>query len=175
MIIVFHADKESALAVRERIDKFSASSGLCVSPQKTHVFFGSVKVITKQQILEVLGYVEGKLPVRYLGLPLIASKLSVADCHPVIDKFKKKVSEWSSKKLTYAGRLLLINAILFHYQTYWSMVFLLRKTVVRLIEGICRNFLWCGNVDTKPMALIAWEKICVPKSEGGLGIKQITT
>lgn len=38
MIIVFYADKESVLAIKETVDSFSASSGLCVSLQKTHVF-----------------------------------------------------------------------------------------------------------------------------------------
>lgn len=88
---------------------------------------------TKQQILGVLGYEEGKLPIRYLGLPLISAKLSKSDCLQVIDK------------------------------------------IVGEIEGICRNFLWCGNIDTRSMSLIAWDKLCVPKSEGGRGIKQIST
>lgn len=30
-----------------------------------------------------------------------------------------------------------------------------------------------GNDDSKTSALVSWQKICVPRSEGGLGVKQL--
>lgn len=40
---------------------------------------------------------------------------------------------------------------------------------------MCRVFLWHGGDETKTAALVAWKKICVPRVEGGLGIKQLRT
>lgn len=173
MMIFGHADRDTAMEIKAILEKFSATSGLNVNPQKTQVYFGAVPEETKQQILQGLGFIEGKLPVRYLGLPLISAKLTRTDCLPVIEKIKARINAWSTKRLTYAGRLLLVNAVLFYYQSYWSMVFLLPSMVVKEIEQMCRSFLWCGSVEKKPMALVAWDRICVPKSEGGLGVKQV--
>ncbi|KAK9723563.1 hypothetical protein RND81_05G008200 [Saponaria officinalis] len=33
------------------------------------------------------------------------------------------------------------------------------------------NFLWDGGVDFKRSPLVSWDKVCKPKSEGGLGLK----
>ncbi|XP_074313958.1 uncharacterized protein LOC141649160 [Silene latifolia] len=35
-----------------------------------------------------------------------------------------------------------------------------------------RNFLWDGGVDFMRSPLVAWDKVCKPKKEGGLGLKQ---
>ncbi|XP_074314213.1 uncharacterized protein LOC141649422 [Silene latifolia] len=37
---------------------------------------------------------------------------------------------------------------------------------------LCRNFLWDGGVDYLRSPLVAWDKVCRPKKEGGLGLKQ---
>lgn len=75
--------------------------------------------------------------------------------------------------MTYAGRLQLLNSILFHYQVYWSNIFLLPKFVTKQIDALCRSYLWTGQIDKSPMALLSWENVCVPKTKGGISIKQI--
>jgi hypothetical protein len=57
-------------------------------------------------------------------------------------------------------------------KTIWAKVFILPKKVVRLIEQKLNRFLWSGR-DTKAHAKVAWSQLCVPKQEGGLGIKRI--
>lgn len=40
---------------------------------------------------------------------------------------------------------------------------------------MCRNFVWSGKHDQKNMAPIAWDQLCCPEEEGGLGILQVRT
>lgn len=169
MIMCYAADVSSACIVKETIDSFSATSGLFVNPQKTQIFFSGVENHVKQDILQLVGFCEGNLPVKYLGLHLSASKLCRSDCRPITDKIIVKFSAWSTKHLTYAGRTQLISFVLFHYQTFWSLVFILPQSIVKDIERLCKNFLW----GKRHMALVAWEKLSLPKSEGGLGFKQL--
>lgn len=68
---------------------------------------------------------------------------------------------------------MLIKSILFHYQVYWSNIVLLPKKIVQKIDSICRDFLWSGRNKSKKMPLVAWESVCLPRSEGGLGVLQI--
>ncbi|XP_028063697.1 uncharacterized protein LOC114266935 [Camellia sinensis] len=56
---------------------------------------------------------------------------------------------------------------------YWSSLFILPKRVIREIKGILRAFSWSGTDLRKHSAKIAWDKICVPKNEGGLGLKSL--
>ncbi|KAK4384179.1 hypothetical protein Sango_3083900 [Sesamum angolense] len=52
---------------------------------------------------------EGFLPVKYLGVPLISSRLTMADCKPLIDKLDSRIAGWNHLNLTYAGRAQLIK------------------------------------------------------------------
>lgn len=85
-----------------------------------------------------------------------------------------KLIAWSSKHLlTYARRALLISSALFHDQTFWSLAFILPQSIVKEIDKICRGLLWGVEKGHKPMSLVAWSRLCLPKSEGGLGFKQL--
>ncbi|XP_074265996.1 uncharacterized protein LOC141588452 [Silene latifolia] len=50
-------------------------------------------------------------------------------------------------------------------------MFILPSGVIARIEAICRNFLWDGGTDYMRTPLVGWSKICKPKSEGGLDLK----
>ena len=43
------------------------------------------------QILEILQFKEGSLPVKYFGMPLIPCKLSFKDCQPLLDKILARI------------------------------------------------------------------------------------
>jgi hypothetical protein len=55
---------------------------------------------------------------------------------------------------------------------FWTRVFVLPKKIIHLLEQKLNRFLWCGS-DVKAKAKVSWDKICVPKKEGGLGIKRL--
>ncbi|GJV17171.1 putative RNA-directed DNA polymerase [Tanacetum coccineum] len=50
---------------------------------------------------------------------------------------------------------------------YWSSMFILPTRVLLDIEQLMRGFLWKGR------SKVAWEVVCLPKVEGGLGIKRL--
>lgn len=167
------ADYTSPILLKEALDEFLAASGLSINLQKSNIFFAAVNPSLKQYLLSRLGFKEGKLPMKYLGVPLIDSKLTVDDCQPIIEKIKKKLNMWCAKKLSYAGKMELINSVPFHYQVYWSNIFLLPSAIMNCINALCRRFLWAGQLDKRPYALVAWNDICLPRIEGGLSIKQL--
>ncbi|XP_028110486.1 uncharacterized protein LOC114308998 [Camellia sinensis] len=53
-----------------------------------------------------------KLPLKYLGLPLGASPSRRVTWRPVVEKFKKKLSGWKRRVLSFAGRVTLIKSVL---------------------------------------------------------------
>lgn len=114
---------------------------------------------------------KSELPVRFLGVPLIFSKLSINDCMPHIDKITCRIYSWTNILLSLAGRLQLIKSVLFTIQAYWSNHFLLPGGVHKKLQSLFTHFLWKGDISQKGRAKVAWDRVCLPKSEGGLGLK----
>lgn len=108
----------------------------------------------------------GHLPIRYLGVPLVAGKLSYHDCSPLIDRIYNKVQNWTTKNLSYGGKLQLINAVLMAVCRYWTASYFLPRKLIKEIERILKTFLWGGARKAK----VSWSILCLPKEKGGLSV-----
>ncbi|KAL0293424.1 UNVERIFIED_CONTAM: putative ribonuclease H protein [Sesamum angustifolium] len=144
------------------------------NPAKSQIILSRAVQQQRQQILEHLGFQEGSLPIKYLGIPLTSSRLTIADCRPLLDKVDTRLAGWNNQILTYAGRLQLIKSVLSTLHSYWASVFILPKGVLKNLEQKMRTFLWQGH-SGRGNAKVAWDQICKPKTEGGLGISSLIT
>lgn len=52
----------------------------------------------------------GALPVKYLGVLLTCKKLSSADCQPLLDKITARITSWTFRYISHAGRFQLIDS-----------------------------------------------------------------
>lgn len=129
---------------------------------------GGINHEVQNKILNILGMSRGEFPVKYLIVLLTTRKLRYSEYRGLVDKLTTRVSHWSSKTLSYAGRLQLINSVLINMQSYWGQIFVFPKKLFKEVVAICRSFLWRGGVSPSPKALIAWSAVCLPKSCGGL-------
>nr|GEU28937.1 hypothetical protein [Tanacetum cinerariifolium] len=88
-------------------------SHLCFADDLLVLCHGDLNSVKdKQEILSILPFKIGSLPVSYLGVPLITKHITFTYCKVLIDKVKIKVNDWKNKMLSYAGRLQLIASIL---------------------------------------------------------------
>ncbi|KAK4383462.1 hypothetical protein Sango_2772900 [Sesamum angolense] len=115
---------------------------------------------------------EGHFPVRYLGLPLISARLSVADCQPLLQKIDSRIKGWEGVQLSFAGRVQLIKSVLISFEVYWATAFILPKRIINEMIKRLRTFLWKG-ISSSGYPKVAWEAVCRSIEEGGLGIKDI--
>ncbi|GKB32138.1 hypothetical protein Tco_0871539 [Tanacetum coccineum] len=150
-------------------------SGLLPNMQKSSEFFGGLSALEQHRILDIIPFNIGKLPVKYLGVPLITKKIGVKECKPLVDKVRTRVSNWKNKCLSHAGRLQLIASVLSYMQVFWTAIFLLPKQVIYDIERLLEGFLWCQGELTKGKAKVSWNSVCKPKEQGGLGLKNLRT
>ncbi|GKV05171.1 hypothetical protein SLEP1_g17211 [Rubroshorea leprosula] len=97
------ADEESTVLMMQKFEEFARVSGLEVNRMKSQVFFNGVRKGQKVALIQKLGFAEGQLPVRYLGLPLISKKLSPEASQPIIDKIHQRIGSWVTKFLSYAA------------------------------------------------------------------------
>ncbi|XP_021996030.1 uncharacterized protein LOC110893223 [Helianthus annuus] len=54
-----------------------------------------------------------------------------------------------------------------------SSVFILPARIIHDLEAKMRNFLWSQGSFQRGKAKVSWKSVCVPKNEGGLGIRRI--
>ena len=173
LFIFLRANRESATVIMNALDEFANASGLVSSLPKSTVYFSNVRPSVKMDILSIIPFKEGSLPVKYLGVPLVSSRLLVRDCKPLVEQIHKRLDDWRNKYLSFAGRVQLINSVISAIHVYWSSVFILPTNVIMEIEQLMRGFLWCQGEMKKGKAKVAWDDVCLPKEEGGLGIRKI--
>nr|GEW69573.1 hypothetical protein [Tanacetum cinerariifolium] len=86
LFLFAHGDVISAKIIMESLDEFKHVSGLTPSLPKSTTYFCNVLNHTKLAILQVMPFEEGRLPVKYLGVPLVSSRLVYKDCKELIVK-----------------------------------------------------------------------------------------
>ncbi|KAL0300099.1 UNVERIFIED_CONTAM: hypothetical protein Sangu_3139400 [Sesamum angustifolium] len=172
VLLFCKAHLPSIKVLTNTLTEFATLSGLKVNPAKSQIILSSSVQQERQQILEYLGFHEGSLPIRYLGIPLTSSRLTIADCRPLIDKVDARLAGWNNQNLSYAGRLQLIKSVLSTLNTYWASAFILPKGILKSLEKKMRRFLWHGSSGSG-IAKVAWVQVCKPKEEGGLGISSL--
>ncbi|XP_077251925.1 uncharacterized protein LOC143891174 [Tasmannia lanceolata] len=163
----------SAKGINDCFTRFMQCSGLEVNLNKSEVFFSEGDSRCKGAIKDTLNIPQGSLPIKYLGLPLITSRLSAADCAPLISKIHRRIAPWSNRLLSRAGRVELTKSILNSFHPYWAASFHLPASILGKIEKIFRDFIWAGPSLHKSYHPIAWDTICTPKAEGGLGLRKL--
>nr|XP_043619780.1 uncharacterized protein LOC122591584 [Erigeron canadensis] len=152
---------------------FKNTSGLAPSLPKSTAYFCNVLNHVQLSILNVLPFVEGRLPVKYLGVPLVSTRLTYQDCIVLVERVRNRVLDWKNKFLSFAGRLQIVQSVLSSMHVYWASVFILPAKVIQKIEKIMRGFLWSQGTLQKGKAKVAWEVVCLPKTKGGLGIRRL--
>ncbi|VFQ88803.1 unnamed protein product [Cuscuta campestris] len=170
LMLFSRGDIESVTVLPDALNHFSQASGLRVNPQKSIIFLAGEIKDNRQDILNLVQFPLGSLPVRYLGLPLTSQRASERDFAPLIAKIQDNICKWNTKTLSLAGRVELIRSVIQGIQCFWLQAFPIHKTVLNRITSICRSFLW-GSKFSK----VAWSDICKPKEEGGLGLRNSYT
>ncbi|KAK3184846.1 hypothetical protein Dsin_032132 [Dipteronia sinensis] len=175
LIMLCHGSLSSARVVKAALDEFSLLSGLHANHAKSNNFTSGVSHTINQQLINLFGYTVGSLPIRYLGIPIISSRLRLRDCSPLMDRVAGRLASWLNRGLSYAGRLQLIVSVLTSLQVFWASYLCLPKNFLNIIEQKFRSFLWREIEGDNKGAKICWSIICLPKKEGGLGIKDLSS
>ncbi|XP_074266725.1 uncharacterized protein LOC141590006 [Silene latifolia] len=100
-------DISSIMVILRAYSDFSVASGLNMDAQKSYAYFNGVSEDLKRDILFVSGFMEGRLPFKYLGVPITAGRLKKKDCAVLIDNIVDKIKNLGAKRLSYASSLVL--------------------------------------------------------------------
>lgn len=173
MLIFFDGSEASVMAIVQELASFYLGSGLGLNMSKTGLFLDGGNHQATKELATRLGFSQGCLPVRYLGVPLMPHRLRPQDYQPLIDRVRKKITSWTVRNLSFAGRLTLIQSVLYGMFNFWASIFTLPQGCIDAVEKLCNAFLWSGGPDSARGAKVSWESVCTPKSSGGLGLRRL--
>lgn len=176
-IIFMDESAESARGVKQVMQCFQLLSGLKINYDKSNVY--SSRKLSKElsSAADIIKCKVGSWPMKYLGIPIGISAKRRIYWEPLIRKVQSRFSKWKAYTLNQVGKLTLVRSVLDSIPIYQMQLHVLPVTVRDKLEQIKRNFFW-GNMDSnngrrRKLHLIAWSKICQPRSDGGLGITLI--
>jgi hypothetical protein len=113
------------------------------------------------------------LPFKFLGIPVGSNPRRRETWKPVVEAMSKKLSTWTSRHLSMGGRITLINSVLASMPLYFFSFYKAPSCVLKQLVRIQRNFLWGGGLEEKKLCWVKWDHISCPKSQGGLGVKNL--
>lgn len=173
LLVFTDGTKRSVEGVLRIFKEFESCSGLKISLEKSTLYTAGIAEGTRDDILASFPFSTGSLPVRYLGLPLLTKRMTVNDYLPLVEKVRKKMSSWTGRLLSQAGRLQLIKSVITSLANFWMAAFRLPSSCLKEIESLCSAYLWSGTELKTTKAKVSWEDICYPKEEGGLGLRPL--
>jgi hypothetical protein len=128
-------------------------------------------VAIQQHISQLLTIPVCTLPTQYLGLPLSDSTAQNLSWDSLLLSISNRLSTWTFRSLNLPARITLLKSVLQAILTYLFSALATPQSVIKKIRNLQRNFLWHGHNPDKKWALVSWDKVCKPKSLGGLGLR----
>ncbi|KAK9681629.1 hypothetical protein RND81_10G016600 [Saponaria officinalis] len=106
---------------------------------KSSIYANGVPARILQPICVSAGMKLEPLPFYYLGIPIVARKLSILECFVLVEKVVARIRALGSRHLSYGGRLALVKSVLATLHSYWARIFILPKNIIKRIEDTCRT------------------------------------
>lgn len=173
-ILVFTDGKPASISgLIDVFTEFASISGLNINAAKSSLFSAGKEKDICIRAATAAGLTHSNLPIRYLGLPLTTKSMTRHNYEPLHDKVHNRMLSWSNKSLSFAGRPQLVNSVIMSITNFWCSVFRLPQCCLDDIESLCSAFLWSGSPNIHTKAKVSWDEVCLPKHEGGLGIRRL--
>ena len=81
----------SAGILSKSLKDFSKLSGMTPNSDKSCIFFAGRNQDYKHSLLNLFPFTQGALPVRYLGVPLLTTKLIAHDCKVLVEAITRRI------------------------------------------------------------------------------------
>lgn len=141
LVLFARADWKNCVAIREVLDSFCELPGQKASQEKSWVFFSpNVSADGRTDLCNILGFRLTPLLGKYLGFPI---KLSGTphDFGYISKRVQGRLAGWKANLLSFAGRLVLTQAVTSIIPNYAMQCSALLAKVFSNVDRLSRNFL----------------------------------
>lgn len=172
LILFAEASVSQIRVIRGVLERFCIASGQKVSLDKSKIFFS--KNVSRElggQISEESGIKSTMDLGKYLGMPILHKRINKETFGEVLARVSARLAGWKGRMLSFAGRLTLTKFVLASIPVHSMSTIKLPQAILDRLDRVSRDFLWGSTAEKRKTHLIAWDKICLPKKDGGLGIR----
>ncbi|XP_071914053.1 uncharacterized protein [Coffea arabica] len=171
MLLYTRCSEDCLNAVKGFLEGYQQASGQRVNVNKSAFFLASGATEEQEQMVtRVLGFPRARFPFTYLGAPIYKGRCLSLLFDGIEAKMRGHLGHWSTKLLSFGGKMVLIRHVLASLPMYLLQVLNPPKAVFIRLGNICNSFLWDQRGE-KRMHWASWEKLCFPSEEGGLGFR----
>jgi hypothetical protein len=110
---------------------------------------------------------------KYLGMPTQIGQSRQSSFSFIMDRIRNKLKGWKERHLSYAGRGILIGAVIQALPTYLMSCFLLPKAICNQMEQVMCRFWWGSRDRQHKIHWKAKKVIFKSKLAGGLGFRDM--
>ncbi|CAA7012943.1 unnamed protein product [Microthlaspi erraticum] len=168
------ANSRSCKELKKILDNYEMVSGQLINLQKSSVTFSSKTPLATRNLVKGMLLIEKEGGVgKYLGLPEHFGRKKKDLFTAIVDRIRQKAASWSTKRLSSAGKMIMLKSVLASMPSYAMSCFKLPQSLCKRIQSALTRFWWDSDPEKKKMCWISWEKMAKPKHLGGLGFKDI--
>lgn len=112
------------------------------------------------KISEWSGYSKCNNLGKYLGVPVLHSRISFSTYSYLLENIQERLLGWKTENLLMAGRVTLCKSVILALPLYTMQFIAFPKAICNEIEKFCRRFIWGDTKSRKRVHLINWKQIC---------------
>lgn len=166
-----HASVDHCRRLMSIIQEFCDLSGQCINHNKSIVMLSRRTKDTKRaEMLLTLGLPENREIGKYLGVPLVTSRIGPEHFADLQARILARIGGWRNRLLSFAGKLCLINYALYpmlHHILGHSVV---PAYILSWIDCQVRGFLWGHDPNIWKWHHVGWSTLCQARALGGAGL-----
>ncbi|XP_048226626.1 uncharacterized protein LOC8282881 [Ricinus communis] len=167
LLIFFRETKSNVEIIHKVFDSYGMILGQRVNLDKSEVLLSKSIPLRRALALRFLTVMRlDSFPLVYLGVLNFQGAPKAKWLKATMDNILVKFDNWKGRTLFMAGRLALINSVIFASLLHTFMMYRWPSSLLKSIEKAIRNFLWTGSVSYKKLVTVKWGHCCKPISEG---------
>lgn len=118
----------------------------------------------KDEAKRILGISNEGGEGKYLGVPEHFGRRKKYLFTAIVDRIRQRAVSFSSKRLSKAGKLTMLKAVLTSIPTYIMSCFELLVSMYKRIQSVLLRFWWDGSDNKRKMSWVAWNKLTKSKA-----------
>ena len=127
----------------------------------------------KKEVMSALRVSNETISEKYLGLPVFIGKSKSKVFQYLKERIRRKIQGWKERMLSCAGKEILIKVVAQAIPIYAMACFDITKSLCDQISAMICRYCWSQMAKENKIHWISWEKLVLPKREGGLGFRDL--
>ncbi|XP_056691671.1 uncharacterized protein [Spinacia oleracea] len=156
-ILFARADERDAQAIRRVLECYSQASGQQINLSKSEVVMSSnLQQSRKEELAALLEVKLVEAHDKYLGMPTGVGRPKTRALEFLKERVWKILKGWKQQLLSFAGREILLKAVVQAIPTYIMSLFRLPLGLCHDIQRMMARFWWGGKEEERKIAWVAW-------------------